>query len=663
MSNVESIEVTDELVKPDMPAILSRTHLSITLENFLLPVFEAVSNAMHGIKSHFGDRASNFGFIKIKFTNANDPHNISISVLDNGIGLDEENYNSFKTPFSGHKLKQHGRGFGRFISFKVFTNAVYQSRYKDLIEQKDRSFRFDVYRDKELLHLESIPEFPHTGLRVTFDTPLPPWHDLIRELNVSGISEAIASHFLPHFLYGWLPLITIEINNGEETNISDHFKAVFIKSDSGNIECEIDGVSEILQYSIAKVENIHSFKSHCLMFSAADRIVGSPRDLSNKIGQPYFYNSQNQKYVVLAVVSGAAFETRLNDSRTGLNITPKVIEDIVSSISSVIQQQEHFQIEKIKIEQAKNLESALQENPILKLGLRGRPLGHYVRSKPNHWKSEDFISDLAIERFRASNDLSKDIAIAAGNPENYKKKINDIAGKLDDSQKQALAEYIIHRRSIIELVEAARKFGTTGDVAPEERIHDLIFRRYSDNLTTSYFQHNLWLIDDALSFLPYVASDRTMHGSRRQKGDKIPDLAFFDESMVLGDEQGTTLVIVEFKKPNRDNYKFGDEKHDPVKQVTETLKKATAAGGVERTDGSHFSFSRVTRRFAFIIADLKGTLIDVLAEHDFKNDWNPSIYYRYRNNGEIMIQAFGYDTLLENAKKRNHAFFSILLGE
>jgi hypothetical protein len=27
------------------------------------------------------------------------------------------------------------------------------------------------------------------------------------------------------------------------------------------------------------------------------------------------------------------------------------------------------------------------------------------------------------------------------------------------------------------------------------------------------------------------------------------------------------------------------------------------------------------------------------------------------------IQAFGYDTLIENAKKRNQAFFSVLLGE
>jgi hypothetical protein len=47
---------TDELVKPDMQAVLSRTHLSLTLHDFLLPVFEAVSNAMHGIEAKYGEK-------------------------------------------------------------------------------------------------------------------------------------------------------------------------------------------------------------------------------------------------------------------------------------------------------------------------------------------------------------------------------------------------------------------------------------------------------------------------------------------------------------------------------------------------------------------------------------------------------------------------------
>jgi len=152
-------------------------------------------------------------------------------------------------------------------------------------------------------------------------------------------------------------------------------------------------------------------------------------------------------------------------------------------------------------------------------------------------------------------------------------------------------------------------------------------------------------------------------GGRRKKGDKITDIAFFDDSMVLGDNDGTTITIVEFKKPSRNNYAFGNSASDPVLQVIETLDKAVAHGGISKTDGSHFSFTGVIKRFAFIVADHTDTLVKVLRWHDLKNDWNPKIFVRYRENDRMLIQAFGYDTLTENAKKRNQAFFSVLLGD
>ena len=101
----------------------------------------------------------------------------------------------------------------------------------------------------------------------------------------------------------------------------------------------------------------------------------------------------------------------------------------------------------------------------------------------------------------------------------------------------------------------------------------------------------------------------------------------------------------------------------PALQVIDTLEKATAAGGVSRTDGTHLSFTGVVRRFAFIIADITPTFAKILKQHDFQNDWNPKVYVRYRDNERIFIQALGYETLVENAKKRNQAFFSVLLGE
>jgi hypothetical protein len=188
-----------------------------------------------------------------------------------------------------------------------------------------------------------------------------------------------------------------------------------------------------------------------------------------------------------------------------------------------------------------------------------------VEAKPNNWSSEEFVSDLAIERYRATNDLAKQIVSAAANAENYEREIKKIVEQIDESKKEALAEYVIHRRNIIALIEAARKFQGDGRHAPEDAIHDLIFKRFNDNVSLNYFEHNLWLVDDALAFMPYISSDRTLHGGRRRSGDKVTDLLFFDDSMVLGDENTTTLTVVEFKRPSRNDYAFGSEKNDPIR--------------------------------------------------------------------------------------------------
>jgi len=654
---------TDTLIKPDMEAVLERTHVASDLHGFLLPILEAVSNAMHSIEIRFKKDAESKGEVEISIVNLNDPKTLLIGITDNGIGLDEENYKSFKTPFSGLKLKQKGRGFGRFIAFKVFSRILYSSRYEEGSNEKIRTFRFDITKDNELIFHDGEPDFSHLGLRVEYDLPLEDWNKQIESLTREDISDAIGSHFLPFFLYKWLPKITIKYNEDDPEDITQHFRDIFVQSDTGKITCEIDGKNEEVEYSLTKIPKTRSFKNHCLLFSAADRIVGKPRDLTNILGQPHFTDENDEHYIVIAVARSAAFESRLNDARTGINLSPKIIEEIVSSVSEVIQKGEKKQIEKIKRAQAQKLDEALRENPILRIGLRGQSIPDYVSEKPNNWTNQQFVSDLAIHRYRASRDLSKEIASAAQSPEGYTENIREIVKKIDDNNKEALAEYVVHRKKVIELVETARKFGITGKHAPEDIIHDLVFKRFSDSVKINYFEHNLWLIDDALAFLPYVSSDRTMHGARRQKGDKVADLTFFDDCLVLGDNDGTTITIVEFKRPSRDDYCFGIEKSDPVLQVIKTLEQATQSGGIAKTDGTHFAFNGVVRRFAYIVADLTSSLLGVLRTHDFKNDWNPKIHFRYRDNEQILIQAMGYDTLVENAKKRNQAFFSVLFDE
>jgi hypothetical protein len=78
-------------------------------------------------------------------------------------------------------------------------------------------------------------------------------------------------------------------------------------------------------------------------------------------------------------------------------------------------------------------------------------------------------------------------------------------------------------------------------------------------IRSKYFQRNLWLLDERLAFVSYISSDRTLHGGRRQPNDKVIDIAFYDECYVAGGQGNNSVVIVEFKRPGRDDYAFGRE--------------------------------------------------------------------------------------------------------
>ncbi len=655
--------ISESLNKPDMQAVLDRTNLTVDAPNLLLPVLEAISNALHAIEARFDADAPSKGQIDVRFFDLNDPNKFAVSVLDNGIGLTDENFESFKTPFSGYKIKKRGRGFGRFIAFKAFKLAEYNSRYELPTTLGDRQFRFDIRQKQEIAHHATPTPLPEVGLMVQYSGLIDTWAHIVSKWKISDVEDIIASHFLPQFLSGGLPNIRISIDGNSWDSLTEKFKDVFVPNTTDSIEIEIDGKPQTFEYAISDVVKTKAFNHHALMFSAAERIVGSPRDISEKLGRRDFEGANGDRYVLIVVVKGAYLEDNLNDPRTKLTLSAGDIEDIVGAVCKRVEATEAEQIERIKASQEVELESVFQENPILRLGLKGKTSREYVDAKPNNWGSDQFVSNLALERFRASGALKKELLKVTADPDSYKSSIDQVVQSLDNEKREALAEYVVHRKRIIELTEAARKFGSDGKVPPEDVIHDLIFKRFSDNIDQDYFGHNLWMIDDRLSFVPYISSDRTIMGGKRKLGDKVADLLFFDDNIVMREEDGATVTIVEFKKPNRDDYTFGNAKTDPVLQVMNTFDVIVDKGGVQRTDGEFVKVLDSVRKNGFIIADITKSLKRVLEAHDFESHWGGLVWRRYHSVKGIYLEVFGYDTLLDNAKKRNQAFFSVLFGE
>ncbi|MCC6371269.1 MAG: ATP-binding protein, partial [Bacteroidia bacterium] len=135
---------------------LRNTNLPLT--NVLYPLFEAVVNSIHSIDTamKLNSKSSTFeGIITIRIlrssqvTNYSDikPDIIGFEILDNGVGFNTDNYNSFQTLDSEYKIALGCRGVGRLLWLKAFDKVTVKSVYEENRQLYSRTFDFTAAND------------------------------------------------------------------------------------------------------------------------------------------------------------------------------------------------------------------------------------------------------------------------------------------------------------------------------------------------------------------------------------------------------------------------------------------------------------------------------------------------------------------------------------
>jgi len=183
----------------DLRSEIDRVSLPEGLHGFLFPMFEAISNALHSIEDRFPDTCHNDGEIRIAF----DPVNKMIKVSDNGEGFDKRNLDAFLTPFTGNKLQRNGKGFGRFVSFKVFQQVFYSTKLEgESGVFRDASFAYLPLDPNDNLVIEenvgflSLHEFER-GLSVYLRGPLPEYASFF-EFGTEASPDYAEEDIVPH---------------------------------------------------------------------------------------------------------------------------------------------------------------------------------------------------------------------------------------------------------------------------------------------------------------------------------------------------------------------------------------------------------------------------------------------------------------------------------
>jgi hypothetical protein len=654
-----------QLLKPDMPAVLERTHLAGHFDAFMLPMYEAGSNSIHALLEKFGGaNIAHKGKLVFSISIGTTPEEFSVTVSDNGDGLNVRNYYAFRTPFTGNKLKRGGKGFGRFIAFKVFEEVAYYSKsFSDEGRLETRSFIFDIFAAEEIIETVGgiAPEF-ETGCAVTYRQIKPAYRNRWSELTEQSILNGLSSNFLTYLVDGRMPETSVSIG-GKDFDLRSHFKSIFRHEQSHNFSIDFGDATSDFKCDVSRVERGKPFSRHTLLLFADNRLLGAGRVIENKLGRPAFQRSDGTEYVVIASVSGPFLDANANLARTALEATEDQVAEIVDRACQAILTTESAQHEIIKADQQNSVLSLLTRHPLLRYALSGTTVADYVRSKPNSWRQENFVSDLAIQRLREEKRWSTYVQTTIADPKLFAARKSQLLERVSDTYRDALAEYIVHRKAVIEIADQLRGADDDGLMTREDAFHQLMFPRREDSVSKKYFQHNLWLLDERLAFVSYVSSDRTLHGGRRTLGDKVTDIAFYDECYVAGGQGNTSVVIVEFKRPGRDDYSFGREGLDPIRQIHDTVEHIRDRKSFVTTTGKTIDIPESTPITAIIVADLEPTLRQLARRYDFAETWEKTGLFKYHEDFDVFIEIIGFNKLISDAEKRNAAFFEILLND
>jgi hypothetical protein len=244
--------------------------------------------------------------------------------------------------------------------------------------------------------------------------------------------------------------------------------------------------------------------------------------------------------------------------------------------------------------------------------------------------------------------------------DSYFQRWTDIVERLGDVAKSDLANYVAHRRVIIDLIEDKLKTTPEGGYSREEVLHSIVFPKGKQTGQIAYEQQNLWLIDERLAFHEHLYSDISI---RRITGDDVdslnrPDLAIYESGLASfydGARPPAQLVLVELKQPARTNA----SRDDPVSKTLDYVEKLKS--GRAKTEGNAvIDVEPNALTTVYIIADWTADFQRYLDREDFQIMPGDVGRYRYRAKENIIFFAMSFERLLESARRRNRIFFKKL---
>lgn len=662
---------------------LRNTHLPLT--NVQYPLFETVVNSIHSIDSILKQR-KNFslldGNITIKILRKSQvttyadlkPDIIGFEITDNGIGFNTDNFNSFQTLDSEYKIDLGCRGVGRLLWLKAFSKVSVRSVYEENGNVFTRTFDFNTTND---IHNENFKVTPNSKIETSIKL-IDIHKNYYKYLPKTAVTIArdLLEHCLWYFIRGGgAPEIYIE-DSDERISLQKEYDSLMINaSDSTTFKIN----SRTFEITHVKLKSSLQNK-HNIIYSAADRVV-KEESLQGKIpGLFGFLNDGSENFAYMCFLTSDYLTEKVTPERVGFNIS-ETIEGLFADDEISFAEIRDNALKII----TKYLDQYLTENK--QIGIKR--LTDFIDNKAPRYRpilGRLIESDKIVDPCISDKDLDLKLhthlmtfeaqLLAEGhnlmipdgieNKEDYSKRIDDYLSKASDLKRSDLANYVAHRKVILDLLRNAIKRGTDGKYYKEEVLHKLIMPMQAISNELKFEDSNLWLVDERLAFHNFLASDKTLTSIPITNSDstKEPDfigLSVYDNPLLVNDGDNlplASITVIEIKRPMRNDAKAGEEK-DPIEQALGYLKRVRI-GRVMTDSGRLIPNSDDIPGFCYIICDITATIKDRCDFLDLRVTSDKLGYFGFHKTYNAYIEVISFDRLLNVATERNKAFFDKL---
>jgi len=642
----------------------------LSYNNTLLPLFEAIVNSIQAIEE---DSATKPGLIEIDIIRStqtalefdNDstlPAIIDFVIKDNGVGFNEKNYDSFNFAHSTYKFSKGGKGIGRFTWLRAFKNAKIESRYYENDSWNLRKFNFEQTKNGIEKHsLEKVNTSQDRYTHVTLSGLKPEYQKWCNN-NPEDIALKIIEHCFVYFLNPDCPRIII--NDSENQVVVNDLFNIYTK---GNVLSDKIRIRDN-SFSV-KLVKLYSHKLDNKIHYCADiREVMSDK-LSIEIPEldTFLVDENDEKFSIAVYVEGAFLNENVNEERTTIAFSKGDVDfpdqtsqtELRKAVTCFVENNLSEQIEelsKIRIEKVTNF---VVEHPRYRQLLKYR--NQDLKRVPSNLNEEK----LELELFKIQQKLELEVKQEAAEvikfienedeKEEFSQEKNDLFNKIIEVGNSKLSEYVIHRKLVLSLFEKM-----LNRREKESAVHNLIFplRSFSDDI--GFEDHNLWMLDEKLSYHKYLASDKSFKQNEKVNSESTerPDLIVFNKPFAFSNNKKPyeSVVIIEFKRPMRDDY---NDDENPIMQVNRYAREIIS-GEAKDKNNREFDLRPNTPIYAYIICDLTKKLKSYAADSGYKPLPDGNGYFAFNDNYNMYIEIMSFDKILNDSSERNKVLFEKL---